>query len=159
MRIVSAKALRKRIKTLGFNKNIIVLGDFNSDYEEYKKFKRKRKLNNTNGRTGINDVLHTKNKHTRESLYNLWYDTAVDNRYSYFYRGKKEAMDNIIITPTLLSSTGIHYKKHSISTFDKAYLFKGKYPYRWKVSRARIPKHKGKGYSDHLPVTAEFVLH
>jgi len=159
MRIISAKALRKRIKTIGFDKNIILVGDFNSDYEEYKRFKRKRKLNDTNGRTGINDVLQTKNKHTKESLYNLWYDTAIKNRYSYIYRGKKEAMDNIIVTPRLLSSPNFHYKKRSITPFDKKYLFKGKYPYRWKVSRAKTPKHKGKGYSDHLAVIAEFVLH
>jgi len=158
MRIVSAKALRKRIKHIGFDKNIILLGDFNSDYEEYKRFKRKRKLNDTNGRTGINDVLHTKNKHNYESLYNLWYDTNKENRYSYIYRGKKEAMDNIIITPKLLKSSKIHYKKNSITAFHKKYLMKGKYPYRWKVSRGRIRKHKGKGYSDHLAVSAEFTL-
>ncbi len=51
MRIVSAKALKARIKQIGYNKNIILLGDFNADYEEYIKFKRKRKLNNTNGKT------------------------------------------------------------------------------------------------------------
>lgn len=158
MRIVSAKALRKRIKQIGFDKNIILLGDFNSDYEEYKRFTRKRKLNDTNGRTGINDVLHTKNTNTNESLYNLWYDTNRDNRYSYIYRGKKEAMDNIIITPNLLTSSTIHYKKNSITSFKEQYLFKGKYPYRWKVSRGRIRKHKGKGYSDHLAVSAEFFL-
>ena len=158
MRLVSAKALRKRIKSIGYKNNIILLGDFNSDYEEYKKFKRKRKLNDTNGRTGINDVLQTKNIHSKEAFYNLWYDTKSENRYSYIYRGKKEAMDNIIITPTLLNSIHFHYVKNSITAFDKEYLFKGKYPYRWKVSRGRIRKHKGKGYSDHLPVIAEFVL-
>ena len=67
-------------------------------------------------------------------------------------------MDNIIITPILLSSSTIRYKKKSISAFDKEYLFKGKYPYRWKVSKAKIPKHKGKGYSDHLAVIAEFSV-
>ena len=160
MRIVSAKALRKRIKQIGFDKNIIILGDFNSDYEEYKKFTRKRKLNNTNGHTGINDVLHTKNEHKKESLYNLWYDTKKSERYSYIFRGKKEAMDNIIISPLLLqNSAKIHYKNHSIRVFQRAYLWHGKYPYRWKVSRGRVPKHKGKGYSDHLPVIAEFVVH
>jgi len=157
-RIVSAKALRKRIQAIGFDKNIILLGDFNSDYEEYKRFQRKRKLNDTNGYTGINDVLHTKNKHTKKSLYNLWYDTNKENRYSYIYRGKKEAMDNIIVSPALLTNPQLHYKKNSIRAFDKGYLFKGKYPYRWKTSRGKIRKHKGKGYSDHLPVIAEFVV-
>jgi endonuclease/exonuclease/phosphatase family metal-dependent hydrolase len=34
MRIVSAKKLIRRVKEIGYDKNIIALGDFNSDYEE-----------------------------------------------------------------------------------------------------------------------------
>jgi len=96
MRIVSAKALRQRVAEIGYDKNIILLGDFNSDYEEYIRFKRKRKHNDTNGKTGINHVLRTI-KQTEDSLhveyeqknfYNLWYDTDKDDRYSYIFRGK-----------------------------------------------------------------------
>ena len=61
MRIVSAKALRKRVSQIGYDKDIILIGDFNSHYEEYIKFKRKRKHNDTNGKTGINHVLRTIN--------------------------------------------------------------------------------------------------
>jgi len=165
-RIVSAKVLRKRIKELGVDKNIVLLGDFNSDYEEYKRFKRKRKLNNTNGRTGINDVLHTKHQTTKASLvksderylYNLWYDTKKDERYTYIFRGKKEAMDNIIVSQSLLRNNGIKYKNNSINAFKADYLFKGKNIYRWKMSWRKPYKHKGKGYSDHLAVIANFVV-
>jgi len=157
-RIVSAKVLRKRVQMLGFEKNIILMGDFNSDYEEYKRFKRNRKLNNTNGRTGINDVLRTKGQ-KKDSFYNLWYDTDKENRYSYFYRGKKEAMDNILISKSLLhDNNGIKYKKNSISSFKANYLFKKKRIYRWQTSRKKPHKHKALGYSDHLPVIAEFVV-
>ncbi len=165
-RIVSARVLRKRIKELGEDKNIILLGDFNSDYEEYKIFKRKRKHNDTNGRTGINDVLHTKYqtskasdvKYNKNYLYNLWYDTDKSKRYSYIFRGKKEAMDNIIISQPLLRKNSISYKHDSITSFRRDYLFKGKSIYRWKTSWKKPRKHKGKGYSDHLAVTAEFVV-
>jgi endonuclease/exonuclease/phosphatase family metal-dependent hydrolase len=165
-RIVSAKVLRKRIKALGKDKNIILLGDFNSDYEEYKRFRRKRKLNDTNGRTGINDVLHTKYqtvkaskiKYNEKYLYNLWYDTNKDERYTYIFRGKKEAMDSIIVSQSLLQKNGIFYQLHSISAFKEKYLFKGKNIYRWKMSWKKPHKHKGKGYSDHLAVTARFVV-
>jgi len=165
MRIVSAKKLKKRVQELGKNKNIIALGDFNSDYEEYKLFKRKRKLNNTDGITGINNILGTINyqqdaKDTEidsGELYNLWYDTKKAKRYSYIYRGKKEAMDNILISAALLNKKGIDYKLHSITAFERPYLFKGKVIYRWQTTRSRLKRHKGKGYSDHLPVIAEFI--
>ena len=165
-RIVSAKVLRKRVKELGVDKNIILLGDFNSDYEEYKIFKRKRRHNDTNGRTGINDVLHTKYQTSKASdvkynenyLYNLWYDTKKSKRYTYIFRGKKEAMDNIIISQPLLNKDSISYKHGSITSFKKSYLFKGKNIYRWKTSWKKPRKHKGKGYSDHLAVIAEFLV-
>ncbi len=157
MRIRSAKVLRKRVEKLGFDKNIILLGDFNSDYEEYKKFKRKRRHNDTNGKTGINHVLRSINK-GKNSFYNLWYDAKEEDRYSYIYRGKKEALDNILVSQSLLKKDGISYVGDSIKHLDKSYLFNKKQIYRWKVSRARVPKHKGKGYSDHLPVMAKFRL-
>ncbi len=164
MRITSAKVLRKRISEIGYDKNIILLGDFNSDYEEYIKFKRKRKHNDTNGKTGINHVLRTLKqnlqatevKYEENNFYNLWYDTNKQSRYSYIFRGKKEALDNILISQSLLNKEGISYINKSIKSLDKKYMFKKKQIYRWQISRRRVPKHKGKGYSDHLPVIAKF---
>lgn len=166
MRVLSAKKLMKRVKELGINKNIIALGDFNSDYEEYILFKRKRRHNDTNGITGINDILKSKNytKNAKDTqlilgdFYNLWYDTAKENRYSYIYRGKKEALDNILISSSLLQKGDISYVHNSIHSFKKSYLFKGKKIYRWQMSRKRPRIHKGKGYSDHLAVIAEFTV-
>ncbi|MCW8894821.1 MAG: endonuclease [Sulfurimonas sp.] len=164
MRIVSAKALRKRVETIGYDKNIILLGDFNSHYEEHIKFKRKREHNDTNGKTGINHVLKTLKqnqkasevKYVKNNFYNLWYDANEKDRYSYIYKGKKESLDNILISQSLLNKKDISYVNNSITNFDKEYLFKKKRIFRWQVSRARIPKHKGKGYSDHLAVLAKF---
>jgi len=166
MRIVSAKKVLKRTEELGLDKNIIVLGDFNSHYEEDILFNRKRKHNDTNGITGINHILGTKehtNKSTLTNLdegeyYNLWYDISTKDRYSYIYRGKKEALDNILVSPSLLNSKGIHYKTASIHTYKKKYLLSGKSINRWKMSRKKPRVHKGKGYSDHLAVIAEFVV-
>lgn len=166
MRIVSAKALRKRIETIGYDKNIILTGDFNSDYEENIKFKRNRKHNDTNSKTGINHVLRTLKqnqkasdvKYEKMNFYNLWYDIDEKDRYSYIYRGKKEALDNILVSQSLLNNKDISYINNSITNFDKEYLFKKKSIYRWQVSRARVPKHKGKGYSDHLAVIAKFKI-
>ncbi|MDQ7067033.1 MAG: endonuclease/exonuclease/phosphatase family protein [Sulfurimonas sp.] len=167
MRIVSAKKVLKRMQELGLDKNIIVLGDFNSHYEEYILFKRKRKHNDTDGKTGINHILNTI-EHTKIAaktdlpygeFYNLWYDIDKENRYSYIYRGKKEALDNILISPSLLNRSGIEYKSSSIHAYKQKYLFNGKSINRWKMSRKRPRTHKGKGYSDHLAVIAEFLVH
>ena len=157
MRIVSAKRLRKRIMEIGHEKNMILLGDFNSDYEEYIKFKRKRKHNDTHGKTGINHILRTIDKGD-DNFYNLWYDAPLEKRYSYIYKRKKEALDNIIVSPSLLDDKGISYIQGSITNFDKKYLFKKKSIYRWQMSYGRVKKHKGKGYSDHLPVIAKFLF-
>ena len=164
MRIRSAQVLRNRIREIGYDKNIVLLGDFNSHYEEYIKFKRNRRHNDTNGKTGINHVLKTIKqtdrakdvKYEKENFYNLWYDTDASDRYSYIFKGKKEALDNILISQPLLESQGLSYINGSITNLDKRYLFKKKKIYRWQVSRARVSKHKGKGYSDHLPVMARF---
>jgi len=167
MRITSAKILKKRISQIGYDKNIILLGDFNSHYKENKIFIRNRRHNDTNGKTGINDVLKSKHqnqsanevKYTKNSFYNLWYDTKEKNRYSYIYRGKKEALDNILISQSLLDSKNMYYKHSSIKNLSLNYMFyKKKNIYKWKVSNGKIKKHKGKGYSDHLPVIAKFII-
>lgn len=165
-RIISAKKVRQRVEELGHEKNIVILGDFNSDYEEYKIFKRKRKHNDTNGRTGINDVLHTKNQtlkadkvnYEQNNLYNLWYDADENQRYTYIFNGKKEAMDSVIISQSLLNQKDAHYKYNSINSYKPEYLFKGKQIYRWATTKKKSYTHKGEGYSDHLAVTAEFIV-
>lgn len=165
-RIISAKTLIKRVDEIGFDKDIILLGDFNSDYEEHLKFIRKRKLNDTDDKTGINHILGTINQQNRasntnfakESFYNLWYDTDEENRYTYIFKDEKEALDNILISQSLLNGKNISYIHKSITNFNKAYLFKKKNINRWEISRAKVRKHKGKGYSDHLPVVAKFSI-
>ncbi len=167
MRIISAKALLKRIKQIGFEKNIILAGDFNSDYEEYIKFKRKRKHNNTNGKTGINHVLSSINqksiasqsKKNQNGFYNLWYDVEKEQRYCYIFKGKKETLDNILISqPLLFGTQGIQYQHNSMHSVQSKFLFKGKRIYRWQTTRKKPRKHKGKGYSDHLPIVANFII-
>jgi len=167
-RIISAKVLRKRLRSLGYHQQIVLLGDFNSHYEEYILFKRKRKHNNTNGMTGINHILQTitDNKPTTLSSlstcktcsYNLWYEIDKKRRWTHKYRSSKEALDSIIITKGLSDQRGIEYIKNSFNRFDPDYLFKRNSPYRWQRSRKYPKHHTGKGYSDHLPIYADFKI-
>jgi len=165
-RIVSARELMQRIKQIGRDKNIILVGDFNSDYEENVRFIKNRKLNDTDGKTGINHVLKTiyqKGKakdipYVDEALYNLWYDTDEEKRYTYIFRGKKEALDNIIVSQPLLDPKEMVYKHGSISNLEKPYLFYKKTINRWQMKKGKPPIHLGKGYSDHLPLRAQFII-
>lgn len=168
LRILSAKALKQRLDELG-NVNYVLVGDFNADYDEKHLFARKRKHNDTGGITGINDMLRTMvdEKGIRYDdlercttcAYNLWYDLPELQRWSHNYYGQKEALDHIIISPALADGRGNEYVRESFARFHPDYLFTKKGAlYRWQRSRTYPKHHIGKGYSDHLPIYADFVL-
>lgn len=168
-RIVYAKALKKRLDKLPKNSNYIIMGDLNAHYEEHKTFVKNRKHNNTKGITGINHILktidvnnelYTKKTITDEGNYNLWMEVPKEDRWTHVYRSKKEALDHIIISPTLLKQDNSHYLEGSFQSFTPPYLFTKlqKKLYRWQRSRSRPLHHTGKGYSDHLPISAKFYI-
>src|SRR3989338_1539294 len=168
-RILSAKRLSQRLAELSENEQYVLLGDFNSHYEEYKTFLKSRKHNDTEGITGINHILHTIDdegnpityaslKENNEHLYNLWYEVSPEKRWSHQYRGKGEGLDNIIISPALADGEGLEYVRGSFNRYDPDFLFyKGKV-YRWQQSRKHPKHHLGEGYSDHLPIYALFRM-
>jgi len=168
-RIIYAKALKKRLDKLPANSNYILTGDFNAHYEEHKSFIKKRKQNDTNGITGINHILKTidsqGNLYTQKSLekegnYNLWMELKENERWSHIYKSKKEALDHFIISPSLVDTKGSYYVQGSFHSFQASYLFtkSGKKLYRWQRSRTRPKHHTGKGFSDHLPIVADFYI-
>ncbi|CAA6806549.1 MAG: Unknown protein [uncultured Sulfurovum sp.] len=161
-RMASAKALVKRLKSLGKGSEYILLGDFNADYDEYLHLEKKH--NDTEGKTGINHVLKSINNEKffrKEHLnsgdfshYNLWLELANYKRWSHNFYGNKQALDAILIPNTLLDGQGIDYVDNSFTVFKKRYLFhKEGYIFRWEYKKQR---HKGRGYSDHLAVVAHF---
>jgi len=167
-RVRSAKALKKRLVELG-EVNYVLLGDFNSHYDEKHLFARKRKHNDTDGITGINDILATMRgerpvtpdqlAHCPQCAYSLWYELPEPQRWSHVFHGQKEALDAIIVSPKLADGKGLEYVRGSFAVFAPRYLLTAKgVPYRWQRSRARPVHHTGKGYSDHLPIYADFAL-
>lgn len=168
-RILSAKRLTFRLSKLSPDEPFVLIGDFNSHFEEYKTFLKSRKLNDTEGVTGINHILRTIDedenpityaslKTNNGTLYNLWYDLSSEKRWSHQYRGKGEGLDNIIISPALADGKGIEYVQGSFNRYDPDFLFyKGKV-YRWQQSRGKPKYHIGEGYSDHLAIFATFRL-
>lgn len=168
-RILSAKRLSQRLAELSENEPFVLLGDFNSHYEEYKTFLKSRKHNDTDGITGINHVLKTIDdegnpityaslRNNDGHLYNLWYELDEKQRWSHQYKGKGEALDNMIISPSLADGEGLEYVRGSFQRFEADFLFyKGK-PYRWQHSKTHPKHHLGEGYSDHLPIYALFRM-
>lgn len=168
MRIGYAKALRREIDKLKENIDFILIGDFNSNYNEYKTFRNSGRLNDTNGITGINHILKTikdsemvnekmlTKQAANEYLYNLWLEVSKTRRWSYNFFGEKGNPDNIIVSKGLYDDKGISYIDNSFNKFQPDYLFKGKTIYRWQMVESGRGKHLGKGYSDHLPIFAYF---
>lgn len=168
MRIDYAKTLIKEIDKLKEDADFILIGDFNSNYDEYETFRDSYRLNNTGGITGINHILKTikdsemvnekiltmqaENKY----LYNLWLEVSETGRWSYIFSSKKESPDNIIVSRGLYDNKGISYSDNSFDKFQPDYLFKENTIYRWQMTERGRGKHVGKGYSDHLPIFAYF---
>lgn len=168
-RLQSAKLLSQRLSQLGGREEYILLGDFNSHYEEHRTFVKSRRHNDTNGITGINHILRTideaGNPITYEALrrctgciYNPWYELPASKRWSHQYKKQYEGLDHILIPPSMADGKGFEYRRGSFERFEPPYLFyKGKI-YRWQQSRSRPKHHTGEGYSDHLPVSAVFDI-
>ncbi len=160
-RVKYAKALIKRINKLPKNREYIILGDFNSNYNECSHLKRK--FNDTNNSCGIDTILKTFKKNNLITLnekiskpyhYNLWSELKPYQRWSYDWYGKRGAIDSIIISANLNDNKNWEYKRGSFRVFKKKFLFKKGYIYRWRYSKK---DHLGKGYSDHLPLIATFI--
>jgi len=158
-RIVYAMELKKEVDKLS-NQDYIILGDLNSNYNEYQTFKYDKKLNDTYNITGINQILNTTNennfiqKHNIFDFkgkvhYNTWLELKKQNRFSTKFKKEHNSPDNILLSSTLFDTKNISYINKSFNVFRPKYLFNKGRIFRWN-------KFKQNGYSDHLPVYAFF---
>jgi len=162
-RMKYAKVLKKRLEGFSNAKPYIVLGDFNTDYDAH--LSLEKKIDDTKGKTGLHDILHiTKDGRLTQELdmfqkaqkyhYTLWNELNIEDRWNIKFYGKKGTPDHIILPPSLFDSKGVEYLNNSFGVFKKGYLFtKRGYINRWQYEKG---KHRGKGYSDHLPIYAMF---
>lgn len=159
-RIKYAYALKNEIMTLDNNADYIILGDLNSNYNEFQTFKYDKKLNDTYNITGINQILNTTINENFVKKFNiLSYDTNVhfntwlelpnEERLSSKFRNQNVTPDNIILSASLFDIKNISYINDSFNVFHFPYLYKNNRIYRWNL-------HKKNGYSDHLPIYAFF---
>ncbi len=173
-RMKAAEVLSSRIKELPDGTDYILIGDFNSDYDDHFKIAAST-LDDTRGSTGLHshlrtiymqpdsamryfnesDLLETKNK----IHYDLWLELPESKRMSYFYKGNRQNPDHFLLPRTLYDSCGISYIDNSFQTFNwGGRLLSNNRPFRWQIFRKKgVNIHTGKGYSDHLPIYALFV--
>jgi len=168
-RLAYARALAADISTLEPGTDFILTGDFNSDYNEYETFEDQDRLNDTRGITGINHVLGTlgqgrlvdeallTSSEKDRLLYNLWLEVPEPRRWSVNFFGRKNSPDAILIPKSLYDGVGIAYVDNSFDKFDPDYLFDDQKVFRWQRTDNGKGRHTGHGYSDHLPVFAEFT--
>lgn len=153
-RVPYALKLIKHLENLSKEQDYILLGDFNSNYDEYKTFRYNQRLNTTSGITGINHILNTINNNqfiTKETItksneivhFNTWLDLPRERRFSYIFRKQNETPDNIILSSALFDTQNISYIDNSFKVFKPSYLY----------NNGKIQRKK---FSDHLPIYASF---
>jgi len=160
-----ARALAKRIDALPKEREYLIIGDLNSHYDEYRVLTKR--LNDTQGKTGINHTLKTikgEDLVSEEDMladkeghhFNLWLELAPAKRWSHKYYGHRGSIDHILLPQTLFDGKGIDYVNNSYGVFRAPYLFTREgWINGWDYSGS---KHKGRGYSDHLPIYATFSM-
>lgn len=169
-RVKYAKTLQDRLLKLKNDYDYIILGDFNSNYNEFETLKKDPKLNLTSGITGINHILNSVIddhfityddilKENRKVHYNLWLDLDTFNRFSTKYKDQHNTPDNMIVPASLFDNKNLEYIKKSFEVFRPNYLYENGKIKRWQMEQNRnIKVHKAVGFSDHLPIIARFSI-
>lgn len=162
VRIKSAKIARTEVDRLlkqDSAADIVLIGDFNSTESEHAA---------TGRTTGINDILRTTSDRTSmtaqgtRSLYDPWFEMPASQRGSEIHGPKWESLDHIIMSPGMFDRTGVSYDEGSFEAFRAPFLLSyqragdgRQVPKRWQESGNQ---HGSDGYSDHLPVIADFTV-
>lgn len=169
-RVKYAKDLQNRLVKLPKDYDYILLGDFNSDYNESQTFRKNLKLNNSFGITGINQILNTTYeykfvtlddilKYDKKVHFNLWLEIPSNERFSSKFRAQNNTPDSIILPPALFDTKKVSYIPKSFAVFKPNYLYKNNIANRWQMTGNKFNRiHKGEGFSDHLPIYAEFSI-
>jgi endonuclease/exonuclease/phosphatase family metal-dependent hydrolase len=163
LRLEAAWVVKQRVAAIleeDPDADIVLAGDFNENIDEYTRiagayqtafipengrypdeFTRKSIVYTADRDHGSNDTGTTK-------LYSCWTDAEAEG--SYYYRGRWETIDNIILSPGLFDEKGLQFEEFEV--VDHSFLLNEKgLPKRWNSTIK-------KGYSDHLPLIATFLV-
>lgn len=155
IRLANARTLRTRLDEIlaaDPHADVIIGGDFNSEYSQNRRHRR------TMPETGLNDVLGSQGNELSvrgpKTLYNLWYELPAAERGSDWYRGAWGTLMQLMITRGLYDYRGVQYVDDSFGVARLAGLnmdAQGR-PLRWSFDGPA-----GAGFSDHFPLYAKFV--
>ena len=135
--------------------DIVVMGDFNSNQTE------RPLLLGLQNSSSIEEVKNIASFQT----YNLWFELSENERCSYVFKGQRECLDHILVSPAAFDGKGLDLVEGSFRVVghsgeaESILLGPNGNPVRWqKRKKAGFNTHTGKGYSDHLPLVADFSL-
>ena len=153
----SAQALRERIsqeRAADPSVRVIALGDFNSAYGEEPMLQM-----------GATSDKREMLGEPSSKLYNLWYELKPGDRWEHSWDGLKSTLSHILLGDRLFLDQGVSYVDGSYHVVghhgDTRTTFLGPdgRPFRWQIRPGyRYAKHAAYGYSDHLPLVAEFEI-
>lgn len=154
-RVANARTLRARLDEIlqeDPNADIIIGGDFNSQYNQKARYKKMTL-------TGINDVLGSQGNELAirgadRDLYNLWFELPPAERGSDTYQDEWGTLMQMLITRGLYDQRGVQYVDGSFGVVKIPSLNMSVLglPKRWSFA-GRV----GSGFSDHFPICAKFV--
>jgi hypothetical protein len=156
IRLGNARTLRVRLDELlkaDPAADIVIGGDFNSQYNQ-------SATNAKMEQTAINDIAGSQGDEMAirqldgPQLYNLWHEVPLNRRGSDVYNQQWGTLIQIMITRGLYDFSGVQYVDNSlnIAAIENVNCQAGsRAPIRWQMIDG-----KSGGFSDHLPVYAQF---
>jgi hypothetical protein len=154
-RIANAKTVRARLDEIlraDPNADIILGGDFNSQYNQKQRYPQMKV-------TALNDILGSQGNElairgSQRDLYNLWFELPPADRGSDTFRGEWGTLIQLIVTRGLYDFRGVQYVDNSfgVAKFPDLNMAADGTPIRWSFDGPA-----GGGFSDHFPVYAKFI--
>jgi len=148
LRVQAAEILAEVLHKHPSSGGSIVMGDFNTPFTAFCPEKARQLPPNALAKAPLHLVqqqLHGGNN----ALHNLWQLVPAGARGSYVYRGRLQALDQMLVSTSLL-------KRYSVASFaaftDQGALLRDQKPFSWQIIHTEEPVHAGEGVSDHLPI-------
>ncbi len=155
-RIAAAEVLKKNTDEILSNNPkslILIMGDFNDEPTN------NSILNTLKAQPVLCDTIPGKLPEIKPNeLYNLAYGAYNEGLGTYKYKNDWNMLDQIIVSDELLTGVKIHYICGTFSIYKPDFLV----THSGKYEGTPFPTYGGNkylgGYSDHFPVTCEFVI-
>lgn len=158
-RLLATSFLNKRINELEVqNKDIpiIIAGDLNENADEEKRIQNKYTCalsvfpNYTNKTLSLSGDKKLVQNEAKRVWYSPYLNEEGDKLYSYYFNDTGDTIDHILVNKACLDKSGLEYESFTVVNSKALSTSKGK-PNPWN-SKSQ------KGYSDHFPVIAYFLL-